>query len=1437
MSAPRSRARIEALITQRLQEWCGPFPDGIDAHRPLAELGLSSRQATQLAAELATLTGQAYTPSLVFQYPTIAALRDAHADSTAPAGDAAPPAPTGPAVDDETIAVVGVGCRLPGAVRSPEDYWKLLMNRTDAISRVPSTRWSSFCAGTRADIAVHQHTNPWGGFLDDIASFDAGFFHITPHEAAVMDPQQRLLLEVTQEALDHAAIAAGTLAGSLTGVFVGISSSEYAHLTNTDVRTTDATTLTGASPAIAANRLSYALDLRGPSLAIDTACSSSLVAIHQACRSLQDHESDLALAGGVNLLLSPTITRGFQETGVLAPDGRIRAFDAAAAGTVRGEGCGVVVLKRLSDAQRDQDRVLAVIAASAVNSDGRSNGLLAPSPAAQHALLETAYRRAGVDPSCVDYIEAHGTGTSLGDPIEAHALGRVLGAGRADDQELLIGSAKTNLGHLEAAAGVIGLIKTVLALARGTIPPSLHFSAPNPHIDFNVARLRVATSAQAWPRHSGRATAGVSAFGFGGTNAHIVLRETPVGTADRRTSTRTGHLSAIVLSAREPEGLRGYAQVVRDWLHSPEGIHARPADIAHTLARRSERGPRRAALMVRTREELLGDLGDLVADRASARVVVGTATDVGPGPVWLFSGHGPHPGHLGTALLGIDPAFTAAIDRLEPLLRTHAGISLRDSLTTPSADTRPENLHPVLFGVQIALADMWRAHGVVPAAVIGHSFGEIAAAVVAGALSEADAARLLGVRSRLLGMLTGGAMALVERSPEQVGATQGQFPDVHVAVHASPRQCVISGPDDQVLALAERIREQGSMAKILPVTGAGHSPQVDHLAAELSVCLQLPSAAGPALRFYSTVLDDPRAVPAFDTAYWAANLRRPVLLSQAVRAAVEDGHRLFVEVSARPVLLHPVTQTLAAAGGASFRVQPTLRQTSDGAVDFRQQLGTLLTYGLRLTPAEGQVVDLPSPPWNHRPYWFQVPRQDAAPAVSGSPGTTDRGSSALERACRLVAQVTGLRAEDIDPHTPLTALGLTSLTAARLHALLSQEPGISVPAIEELLRGATLSDITADAEGQRPPHSTTAEPRSAGAPSVHVQGRDATERMVALAWADALRRSRISVRQDLAELGGDLPAAERAAALLSRTLQRPVDPYDLHRHRTIEQAAAHFRPLVERDDGGPLRTLNATGDRQPLFLAHPAGGSSVVYRPLAELLKASGHPCYGLDRVEELTTVEEKAKHYARLILGADPQGPVLLGGWSFGGCLALATAHRLRRAGRRVEAVFLIDSVLPLPTPQLTREQDAERRFAPFAAYVERTYQQRLALDYGDLAQLDDTAQIEHIIQRLQASGALPAPILEHQRASYLDLRVAERHVPSLWTGRTVLFRAQDQAARAVRDRRFERTDEGAGWQEFCTDLAVVPVTGHHLSLLDPPNVQLIAQHIAELTGTSAAV
>ncbi len=996
-----------ALFVAALRTWLGDWVAAatglprseVRDDRPLEEFGLSSRDTVALSGELEEMLNDSLSATLVWEYPTIATLarRLIDGEPTAPAPDsdfydhAAQDADTTPYERD--VAIVGLAARLPGGVRSPERLWEVLSGGIDTISAVEPGRWAAF-GGDPAQAAVLGETNVHGGFLDDVEGFDAEFFGIAPREAASMDPQQRLVLEVAWEALEHAGIDSNELKGSATGVYIGVSTHDYGLITTADLGGMDAWTATGAAGSIVANRLSYLLDLRGPSMTLDSACSSSLLAVHQAVRSLRSGEIDAALAGGVNMVLAPTTTVVFDQGGALSPDGRCKAFDASADGIARGEGAGVVVLKRLRDAQRDGDDILAVIAGSAVNSDGRSNGLMAPNPAAQVDLLRLAYHDAGVHPNEVDYVEAHGTGTLLGDPIEAKALGAVLGAGRDVDSPLLLGSAKTNFGHLEAAAGIAGLIKVVLAMQQDSLPPSLHFQTPNPHIPFEAARLEVVTAPREWPRHSGRAVAGVSGFGFGGTNAHLVVREAPAAELSGNDCIGAG-TGVLALSAPTRQRLQAAAGELADWLVDPMGRDDSLASVGRALARRAQ-GRHRAALVVQKHDEAVQAARAIADGVPGPGVHTGLATDVS-GAVWVFSGYGSQWHGMARDLLAGEPSFAQAWDELEPLIEHEAGFSLREAVLGEEPVTGLDQVQIVLFAVQIGLAAVLRTHGARPAAVLGHSMGEVAAAVVAGGLDLDTAVRVIVSRSTLLAELEehdGGAMGLVGLSSAELAELAPRWPSVGIAVHAAPAQTTVAGDRAEVRELVAHADSLGRLARLIDVGGAGHTKAVDPMLGELTAELAGIDVSPCDIPLFSSVTGTQVAGPGMDAVhmggYWTTGVRQTVLFAEAVQAAVRGGFTTFVELSPHPVTLASVGATVAAEGVSDPLLVPAQRRKTDGVAALRGALAELHVHGhdvdLRALNGEGPRADVPRTAWQHTKHWMQSRR--ATPigaAVEGAP--------------------------------------------------------------------------------------------------------------------------------------------------------------------------------------------------------------------------------------------------------------------------------------------------------------------------------------------------------------------------------------------------------------------------------------------------------------------
>ncbi|MFI5977766.1 SDR family NAD(P)-dependent oxidoreductase [Streptomyces sp. NPDC051452] len=871
------------------------------------------------------------------------------------------------------IAVIGMGCRLPGQADSPAALWRLLSQGRDAVGAPPPGREAAGPGNgppTGAQPALRH-----GGYLADVSRFDADFFGVAGREADVLDPQHRLLLEVGWEALEHAGLPPDRLAGSSTGIFTGLSYNDYMDQLAGRPEELEGSILTNGH-CVAAGRISYLLGLHGPSLALDTACSSSLVAFHLACEALHRQECDLALAGGVTLMLAPRVTRSFARMGMLSPSGHCHTFDAAADGFVRGEGCGVVVLKRLSEARRDGDRILAVVRGSAVNQDGRSDGLAAPSATAQQALYRAALNRAGVDPARISLIEAHGTGTPVGDPVEFASLAAVYGSGLSP---CALGSVKTNLGHLEPAAGITGLIKTVLCLQNGVIPPNLHFTRWNPAIRADGTRLFIPLQNTTWPGKEPVRLAAVSSFGFSGTNAHVILQEPPRPT--RRTTLpyprnpRTAPPEVILVAAGSHRTLPEAARRLADWLET-EGRSVPLRDVAHTLAVRRSPGRGRLAVIARSRGETAEALRLFVSALPAPALISGTGDVTAPRrPVWVFSGQGSQWTGMGRELLAHDQAFHKALTEVDALIRREAGFSCLNLIQADEPLTGCPKVQPVLFALQIALAATWQAHGVQPAAVIGHSMGEAAAAVVAGALTLAGGVRVICRRSALLERIAGrGAMASVglDRTTVEATLVDAGADAVSVAVLAAPDTTVISGDADQVARLITRWEERGVHAVPIAVDVASHSPHVDPLLPDLHQALADLTPRPPHIPFYSTVSDDPRQSPLLDAAYWCDNLRRPVRFHPAVTAAALDRHQIYIEISPHPVVTQSLTDCLAEQLPDAV-VMPTLRRGLDEVTVFRTQLATLHCHGgtvdWRPLYGNGSLADAPSITYDRTRHW------------------------------------------------------------------------------------------------------------------------------------------------------------------------------------------------------------------------------------------------------------------------------------------------------------------------------------------------------------------------------------------------------------------------------------------------------------------------------------
>lgn len=1288
---------------------------------------------------------------------------------------------------NESIAVVGMACRFPAGGTSPEAFWQALEKGVDGVRRIPTERWPPEA------VLGNRPGSRWASLLDVVDEFDAAFFGISSREAVHLDPQQRLLLEVAWEALENAGERPDQLNGTSTGVFLGMCTVDYQRVVDRD-ESYDVYSVIGNMFSTAAGRISYVLGLQGPCLTVDTACSSSLTAIHLAVQSLRHGESKLALAGGVKLMLAPQYMSGAVALEALSPDGRCKTFDADASGFVLGEGCGMVALKRLSDAERDGNPILALIRGTAMNQDGRSTALTAPNVLSQQAMLHRALENAQVKPEDIGYVETHGTATSLGDPIELEALKAVLGQPREDGTHCVLGALKTNIGHLEAAAGVAGFIKAVLCLQHEAIPKNIHFKTLNPRVSLAGTSLMVPAEMQQWPRGSKTRFAGVSSFGFSGTNAHVILEEAPNTNAiERPPPAASAYL--LPLSAKTLEGLSALAREYSQLFSKSPSL--RLDDIAYTASVRRGHHDQRLAIAGRSTEEMVGLLAAFLRGDTPARMRSGRSAEIRSKLVFVFPGQGSQWLGMGRKLLTEEPIFRACVEECNVAVQRETGFSVLEELTADESHSRLREIdivQPVLFTMEVALAALWQSWGVTPDAVVGHSMGEVAAAYVAGALTLYDAVKIVCHRSRLLRSLSGqGEMALVELTMTEAHARlEGLEDKLSIAVSNGPRSTVIAGDPAALQMVLDTLEKENIFCRKVKVDVASHSPAVDPLREDLLAALKAIAPRTATLCMPSTVTGNALRGPELTASYWFDNLRNPVLFSTTTQGLIQQGHTIFVEISPHPILLSAVDENLREMRQNGLTIA-SLRRQADERQSLLESLGALYMDGFsvdwkRLYPTTGQVVSLPNYPWQRQRYWVEAHTHENRPSIPLVSKTDDKPTGATNSAPQaqpeMMNQNQGQRPTSVAEALP-TLKKLLAL-AAPPGAIIDDDVDIFTLGLESL---ALLSFYRSAEANFGIPISLaqlSADVLKSGGHRAKLPLREFAAWILADSFASSSAEPREVV--DI----GILPEADGP------------HPYDIE----VFDVPRVFSKMWRFHSGLELEVAEV-GEGPPLVVLPPIGCEIAVWKPFIRVISknrrviAINYPGYGRSPFfPELTSVENLAAATHAILEITDPNQPADIVGWSLGGFIAQNLAAR---APSRVRTMTLVNTT---------------------------SY-----LDVGNSA-----AQIENLVQRLtddlnrdlaRSTNALAA---ECERLVY---RGSKNRGALIWSKYLTLVASFDFRQRAITIRTptliVAGADDIATPWELSTrmhqaiegsKLVVLPGVGHYVPVFRPDDFAAHVQH-----------
>lgn len=1042
-----TKDKLILWLRSRVAESLYLAADEIKIDEPLEHYGLGSKDNLMISGDLEELLDRELPHTILWDYPTIEALSAylAGEEIAERGGNNSHRA-------NEPIAVIGIGCRFPGA-SSPDRFWQLMMNREDRITSVPPSRWSNFQLNQ-----LENSPAQFGGFIRDVDQFDAAFFGISPREAELMDPGQRLLLEVTWEALEDAGLTMDQLKGSNTAVFMGVSGNDYLSLVE---RETDFYHLTGNSASIVANRISYFMDWYGPSMAIDTACSSSLVAVDLACQSIRSGQSSLAFVGGVNLLLTPSNSIRFSVGNVLSSNGKCKTFDASADGYVRGEGAGVVILKPLSQAKADGDLIYAVVHGSSVNQDGRSNGLTAPNIHAQKALLKSAVKSAGLQPQDIFYVEAHGTGTPLGDPIEVKALAEVYGQKR--ENPLHLGSVKTNIGHLEGAAGIAGLIKSSLSLYNKCIPPHLHFQQWNPQIPVDKYSLEVVTSPVKIPEGS---YVGVSSFGFGGTNSHVILGAPPSPQPDQPSLNFSDQkYTFLTISAKSETSLQNQVMYYKNYIEENPLISL--SDISANIRQNRDHHDERIVLLAKDRKEAV-DLLRLLENNQSHEQVFCSDHIKSDQFVFVFSGQGPK-WSISQELLKKETVFRSALLEIEQELTTKISWSIVEKMAQLKInnDLTMIETQILYFAVQVALAKLWISWGLTPSAVVGHSLGEIAAAHIAGALTLSDAIDVVIERSRVAQKMMNKGKLLVVQIDKRTAQDLCEQSNgrISIGVFNSPTSHVLSGESSILEKIKTQLERKGVFAKFVASSPyPSHSFYMNEIREELKHRLSHIHPKETSIPLTSTVTGKEIEGSSLHVDYWCDNICQPVQFQKAITYLIRNQKKLFLEISPHPVLEVPIYEG-ASDIQTKVKFVPSLERDQVHDVRLLSSLATLYCSGVnfdwqKVMPEAASRLSLPKYPWDQKKYWMNSKLE----RVSGNEKLVTKERQRLrklnidEYVLNLISETLKIPVQDIQKNKPMIHLGLDSIMAMRLKSKIETDWDVQI-SIVPIMQGCSVKDF------------------------------------------------------------------------------------------------------------------------------------------------------------------------------------------------------------------------------------------------------------------------------------------------------------------------------------------------------------------------------------------